>query len=105
MLDNSKIPNTRRTRHTSGAGGKMRIRSMMNTGVCLIVLALSLLPGAGLAFAQVTGAQIDETKVQVQLYVDQSNPAASDKNSGISSSPFTTISAAVAHASQKSGGT
>jgi len=77
----------------------------MNKVACLIMLAWSLLPGASLAFGQVTGSQIDETNVQVQLYVDQSNPAASDKNRGTSASPFMTIGAAVAHSSQMSGGT
>jgi hypothetical protein len=60
---------------------------------------------SGLAFAQVTGAQIDESKVQVFLYVDQSNPIASDTNSGTSTAPFKTISGAVSRASQNAGGT
>ncbi len=77
----------------------------MKRRMYLMVFVFSLLPGAQFAFGQVTGAQIDETRIQVQLYVDQSNPAASDKNSGTAGSPFLTIGAAVARASQKSGGT
>jgi hypothetical protein len=69
--------------------------------VLLVVVAFATRP----ALAQITGAQIDETKVQVLLYVDQSNPVANDANSGTSTSPFKTISGAVSRASQAAGGT
>jgi len=50
------------------------------------------------ARAQGTGAQIDETTVSVVLYVDQSNPAASDGSPGTQALPLLTIGAAVARA-------
>lgn len=58
------------------------------------------------ARAQGTGAQINEATVSVELYVDQSNPAATDSNPGTQALPLLTIGAAVAKArSSTPGGT
>ena len=57
-----------------------------------------LLVAAGFAppaRAQGTGAQIDESAVSTVVYVDQSNPAASDHNPGTQGQPLLTISAAL----------
>ena len=80
---------------------------MRDSRVRLVAVALFAVVALGTrsALGQVTGAQIDESKVQVFLYVDQSNPAAGDSNAGTSGSPLKTISAAVTRASQTAGGT
>jgi hypothetical protein len=50
------------------------------------------------AYAQVTGAQINEATVTTTVYVDQSNPLAADSNPGTRSQPFLTVGRAIVFA-------
>jgi len=47
-------------------------------------------------YGNVTGANIDESKITVQYYVDGASTSASDNNDGSSKAPFKTITKAVA---------
>jgi len=58
--------------------------------------ALMVFTCAVSASAQGTGAQINESTVSTVVYVDQSNPSASDSNPGSQAQPLLTIGAAVA---------
>ena len=62
------------------------------TAMAGLLVAASFAPPAR---AQGTGAQIDESAVSTVVYVDQSNPAASDRNPGTQAQPLLTISAAL----------
>ncbi len=64
-----------------------------SSALLAIVIAM-----ASNAYAQITGAQIDESAVTTTIYVDQSNPAASDSNPGTQSEPFATIGRALTSA-------
>jgi hypothetical protein len=65
--------------------------------VLLSTIATITLPGlATRAQAQGTGAQINESAVGLVLYVDRSNPLASDQNPGTVSRPLLTLGRAIA---------
>ena len=81
---------------------------MNRTGLSALVLASALLAscmlgpastdaataGAASLPAPATGANVDESKIQKTLFVDNQNAAASDANSGTEAMPFLTVSQA-----------
>ena len=64
----------------------------------LIVLACVLQAQSVTVTPQTVGANVDESLVTKIIFVDQSDPTASDSNSGAKSAPLLTISAAVSMA-------